>query len=51
MLFEDVGMDADVGHQFELPPVILVVVLVDCATSGDAMVRRLIVKLWCVPKS
>ena len=37
MLFEDVGMDADVGHQFELAPVILVVVLIDCATSGDAI--------------
>ena len=37
VLFEDVGMDADVGHQFELAPVILVVVLVDCATSCDAI--------------
>ncbi len=33
VLFEDLGIDADVGHQFELVPVILVVVLVDCVTS------------------
>ncbi len=38
MLFEgDVGMDADDEHQFVLAPVVLVVVLIDCVTSGDAV--------------